>query len=129
MSEKLYWVTPPELYNELNSRFLFDFDPCPNPRPPGFDGLAVAWGERNYVNPPFTGGVMKWVRKAIKERDENNKLTALILPSYQSKAANVLHYAGAEVEFIGCPRWLDLKTLEPNPCPQRELHPCLLFVL
>jgi hypothetical protein len=43
-----YWVTPPEMYAALDEEFHFDFDPCPHPRPDGFDGLAVDWGV-NYL--------------------------------------------------------------------------------
>jgi len=50
---KHYWLTPPELYAELNAEFHFDFDPCPYPLPEGFDGLEREWGKSNYVNPPF----------------------------------------------------------------------------
>ena len=50
---KHYWLTPPDLYADLNKKYNFDFDPCPYPKPDDFDGLAIDWGESNYVNPPF----------------------------------------------------------------------------
>lgn len=76
-----YWLTPPDLYARLNSVFAFDFDPCPYPKPDGFDGLTCEWGRSNYVNPPFGSvehptlgrpprykvGVTAWVRKAQAE--------------------------------------------------------------
>jgi hypothetical protein len=49
-----YWLTPPEVYLALDEEFHFTFDPCPYPRPAGFDGLTIDWGEVNYVNPPFS---------------------------------------------------------------------------
>ena len=52
IDQKHYWLIPPDLYNELNAEFNFDFDPCPYPRPEGFDGLTCEWGKRNWVNPP-----------------------------------------------------------------------------
>ena len=81
--KKLYWATPACLMSELQDRFKFDYDPCPNPRPEGFDGLEVDWGKCNWVNPPFTGGVMKWARKAIAERDKGNT-SVLILPTFSN---------------------------------------------
>ncbi len=50
---KHYWLTPPEVLNELNKLHNFDFDPCPYPLPNGFDGLTCELGTSNYVNPPF----------------------------------------------------------------------------
>lgn len=58
---------------ELQAEFNFDFDPCPFPRPDGFDGLLVDWGESNYVNPPFEGPT-RWVRKAIREYRAGKKV-------------------------------------------------------
>lgn len=58
---KHYWLTPPDLYARLDAEFHFDFDPCPYPRPPGFDGLTCEWGKSNYVNIPF-GSVLRFER-------------------------------------------------------------------
>ena len=90
---KHYWLTPPELYAELDAEFHFDFDPCPYPLPDGFDGLTCEWGKRNYVNPPF-GSIMHkgpddkkpkkkgptaWMRKAILEASKG-KLVVIVYP-------------------------------------------------
>lgn len=56
---KRYWKTPPEMMARLDAEFHFDFDACPYPLPPGFDGLTCEWGQRTYVNPPF-GSILKW---------------------------------------------------------------------
>ena len=81
-------LTPPELFRKLDEEFHFDggpglpFDPCPYPRPDGFDGTVVPWGRASYVNPPFgKPGFTKWVRKALAERDRGNTVV-LTMPVY-----------------------------------------------
>lgn len=84
---KHYWLTPPELYAALDAEFHFDFDPCPFPKPEGFNGLTCEWGKSNYVNPPFGSvmdegkkkGITAWIRKAIAE-SRKGKLVVLVYP-------------------------------------------------
>jgi hypothetical protein len=84
---KHYWLTPPDLYAALDAEFHFDFDPCPYPRPDGFDGLTCEWGRSNYANIPFGStihqgkkkGPTAWVRKAIMEW-QKGKRVVLVYP-------------------------------------------------
>src|SRR3990172_3802918 len=77
-----YWLTPEWFYRKLDAEFHFDFDPCPYPRPDGFNGLKENWSKSNWVNPPFVGhdsSRAAWVRKAIEEQ-EKGKSSVLIFP-------------------------------------------------
>jgi len=109
--KKHYWLTPPNLFEELDSEFNFDFDPCPYPLPNGFDGLTDEWGESNYVNPPFGSilhdgkkkGATAWARKAIAE-NKQGKDVVMVYPI--DKWVLMLLKAGAEVRNLGDVKWL-----------------------
>jgi hypothetical protein len=124
-----YWLTPPEIYAELNQEFKFDFDPCPYPRPKNFDALSMPWGKSNFVNPPFRPadgfggkGPTAFVHKAIEEQRNGNR-SVLILPvqSY----VNILVEAGAELRSLGRLRWREATTGEPCKSPS----PICCFIL
>lgn len=75
------WRTPPELYRRLDEEFHFDFDPCPYPRPAGFDGLNCFWKNSNFVNPPYGAkNIPKWVKKGVLEA-KLGKLSVFLLPA------------------------------------------------
>ena len=63
------WATPPEIYNALNEKWKFDFDPCPYNEKEiteETDGLLIAWGWVNFVNPPYSRKLKEaFVKKAI----------------------------------------------------------------
>lgn len=133
-----YWIMPPEKLNELDREFNFDFDPCPFPRPDGFDGLEVNWGKSNWVNPPFTGmakepgkrkiGPMAWARKALAERDKGNA-SVLIFPIYQVRVISFLEDHKAEIRYAGKIRWLAVEDGTPNPCESSSIQPCVILII
>lgn len=134
---KRYWLSPPELYDPLNAEFHFDFDPCPNPRPEGFDGLTCEWGQSSYFNPPFTGdakvpgkrklGPVAWIRKAVAERAKG-KLSVGVLPMYSNRAISMAHDFGAEIRYAGKPRWIAIEDGTTNPCSDSDIQPCVLLI-
>jgi len=108
---KHYWLTPPDLMEDMQEEFEFDFDPCPFPKPDDFDGLTCEWGQSNYVNPPF-GSIMHegkkkgptaWMRKAIEEQ-KKGKDVVIVYPI--DKWILMLLAAGAEVRNLGDVKWI-----------------------
>lgn len=116
--KRRYWITPPQLYANLNAEFRFDFDPCPYPRPEGYNSLVLPWGRSNFVNPPFYkadapyGGPSAFAHKAIAERMQGNQ-SVFILPVPHS--VGILLAAGAQVRYGGKIHWLEADTREPCP--------------
>lgn len=138
VDQRHYWLMPPDKMKPLQDEFHFDFDPCPFPRPEGFDGLEVDWGKSNWVNPPFTGmakepgkrkiGPMAWARKALAEREKGN-LSVLIFPIYQVRVISFLEDHGAEVRYAGKIRWVAVEDGTPNPIDSSSIQPCVLMIV
>jgi hypothetical protein len=108
---KHYWLTPPELYEQLRIEFDFDFDPCPFPKPDDFDGLNAEWGMSNYVNPPFGSytandgkkkGPTAWAKKAIEENKKGKRV--IFLYPIDKWVLKILE-AGAKVRNLGDIHW------------------------
>lgn len=107
---KHYWLTPSDLYKELDAEFHFDFDPCPFPLPDGFDGLTCEWGKSNYANIPFGSivhngkkkGPTAWMRKAIAE-SKKGKRVVIVYPV--DKWILMMLTSGAKVRNLGDIRW------------------------
>ncbi len=110
---KHYWLTPPQMYAELDAEFHFDFDPCPYPKPDGFDGLLCEWGSSNYVNPPFgtiihngkKKGPTAWMRKAIIEQ-QKGKLSVVVYPIDKWIFMMLSAMGVTDVRNLGDVRWL-----------------------
>ena len=123
---KHYWLTPTNVYNELDQEFNFDFDPCPYPLPNGFDGLTIEWGNSSYCNPPF-GSIMHegkkkgptaWARKAMAEQDKG-KDVVMVYPI--DKWILMLLQAGAEVRNLGDIKWLATEDNSPGKGTGRHI--------
>ena len=112
---KHYWLTPEELIADLRAEFEFNYDPCPYPRPDGYDGLLAEWGSSSYVNPPFGAveyvdengkvkkrGATAWARKCIEEY-KKGKRVVMVYPI--DKWVLMLLGAGAKVRNLGDVKW------------------------
>ena len=123
---KHYWLTPPELLKELNDEFHFDYDPCPYPKPDGYDGLVAPWGSSNYVNPPFGSiiqngkkkGPTAWARKAIKENLQGKRVV-LVYPI--DKWILMLLEAGATVRNLRDVKWHSIEDNQPGKGTGRHI--------
>lgn len=122
-----FWITPLDIYRDLDAEFHFTFDPCPYPE--GFNSLEMEWGKSNYVNPPFRKGdvfgergTTAFVRKAIAEQ-QKGKTSVVVLPVHDY--VTILLKAGAEIRPLGRTGFLDIETGEPAPHPSNTC----LFVL
>lgn len=118
--------TPPALLRDLHRHFNFDHDPCPlygveNEQVP--DGLSLehAWGNRNFVNPPYSN-IEPWICRGIA----SEKLCVFLVPARLSSAywskyvwpnAKKIYFLAQNVQFPGYHK--------PFPCPMSILvfHP------
>lgn len=130
---KHYWLTPRQLYAELNAEFDFDFDPCPWPLPNGFDGLTCEWGQRNYCNPPFGSiihqgkkrGPTAWMRKAICE-NAKGKLVVIVYP-VDKWILMMLSAVGSSVRNLGDVRWCSIEDGLPGKGTGRHIAAFVLL--
>ncbi len=105
------WETPSYIYDELNKEFNFDFDPCPiNHNIKDWDGLKIEWGNRNFINPPYSRKLKEaFVKKAI-EQSKKGKLCVMLLPvststvlfhDYILPNKKEIRFIKGRVKFIG----------------------------
>lgn len=97
------WKTPDDFYQKLNEEFNFDFDPCPyNEGPILACGLTMDWGERNFVNPPYSRKLKEdFVKKGVHEM-RKGRLSVFLLPV--STSTDLFHSMikpnASEIRFI-----------------------------
>ena len=97
-------------------------DPCPHPRPEGFDGLQVDWGKKAFVNPPW-GYIRPWVEKALVERGKGCCVHMLIAAKPTTRVFHDLIFPNADVEWlrgrVPYHRVRDQKTVSLESCMVR----------
>ena len=74
-------------------------DPCPMASIPKTDGLLIDWGDKTFVNPPYSNP-LPWVEKAIKESQKGNMIVMLLKVDTSTKWFMKLQEAGAKFLFI-----------------------------
>lgn len=85
-SKKDDWITPDDLFDELDNEFNFTLDPCSDSFnhkcdyyfDKSIDGLKMSWDNQVvFMNPPYGKNIGKWVKKAY----ESNCLVVGLLPA------------------------------------------------
>jgi hypothetical protein len=129
---KHYWLTPPELRELLEAEFGKNlYDPCPYPKPAGFNGLTCDWQKVNYPNIPFGSvivngkkvGPTAWIRKAIAEQARGN---TTLIPWPMDGWFHMLLAAGVEIRSLGEVKWLAIEDGTQQKGASRKI---VLFVL
>jgi site-specific DNA-methyltransferase (adenine-specific) len=100
------WETPQDLFDQLNSEFRFDLDPCALPEnakcelyfTPKEDGLSQSWdGHHVFMNPPYGREISKWVKKAA----ESKALVVCLLPARtDTRWFHDYVYKKTEIRFV-----------------------------
>lgn len=118
------WETPQTIYNELNSEFSFDLDPCAtanNAKCEHFftiseDGLTKQWsGHTVFCNPPYSR-VSEWVKKSYEEAKKGATVVLLLPSRTDTRWFHDYVYGKAEVRFIrGRLRFGESKGSAPFP--------------
>ena len=96
-SEKDYWETPQDLFDELHNEFGFDLDvACSRDNCKCTSGLFVEqfnsltenwnhYGDTCWMNPPYGRQIGKWIKKAYEESQKGVTVVCLI-PNRPTKA-------------------------------------------
>jgi len=105
------WMTPPEYYEKWNKKFKFDFDPYPYMHDlTKWSAYDIEWGDRNFINPPYSRVAKELAVKEAIERANNGALCFCLLPvSLSTKLyhkhikpnAMYIEYMEGRIPFIG----------------------------
>jgi phage N-6-adenine-methyltransferase len=93
------WITPAELYADLDKEFNFDDDPCPLGGITLQDGLSRPWGKAVFMNPPYSI-VGPWCKKAYEESQRGNTVVGLLKGDTSTAWFHEYVLGKAEVRFI-----------------------------
>lgn len=100
------WVTPQNLYNELDQEFNFTLDPCSDDKNAKCkkhytkedNGLLQDWSnDIVFMNPPYGREIGKWVEKAY---NSNTTVVCLLPARTDTKWFHDYIYNKSEIRFI-----------------------------
>lgn len=97
-SKSPHYRTPISLYNELDTEFQFNDDPCPIGN--GIDGLMRDWGTNTFVNPPYGKNIDKWLMKAYAESLQGKTIVCLVPARTDTKWWHDWAMKASEIRFI-----------------------------
>lgn len=128
------WQTPRWFYEKLNQDFDFTFDPCPYVPDGGalpFDGLSIDWGERNFINPPYSRKLKEaFVHKAIEE-SKRGKLCVMLLPVSTSTRLfhEVILPANPQIKFVrGRLSFVGVNTKGEETSTGKPMHDSMIVI-
>ncbi len=90
----------------LKKVFSDYFDPCPLNSNPTIDGLELEWGDKTFLNPPYSKPA-QWIYKGIEESKKGKTIvilmrfdpTTLYFKALIENSAHIF-YCGERLEFI-----------------------------
>jgi phage N-6-adenine-methyltransferase len=83
------YITPPELFKQLDEEFHFTTDPCTTPDNPlkvkifftkEQDGIKQVWRGNVFINPPYGKDIFKWIIRARLHAADGN-VVVMLLPA------------------------------------------------
>lgn len=84
----------------LMSVFEDWFDPCPLTLNPKFDGLAIDWKDKTFVNPPYSKP-LSWCEKAVEENKKGKTIALLVKLDTSTKWFKLLMENGGHLFYSG----------------------------
>lgn len=119
------YMTPQDLYEDLDKEFHFDLDPCSTHENAKCEkhytveenGLNQDWGGcRVFCNPPYSN-IKSWVEKCYRESQKDHTLVVMLIPArVDTRWFHDFIYNRAELRFPkGRLRFNGLKTNAPFP--------------
>lgn len=103
------WYTPQKLYDYLDSQFHFTLDPCcthENTKCKKHytledDGLSKDWdNEVVFMNPPYGGHTIDWLKKAELQRHKGTTTVCLIVSATDRSYWHDIIFNADEVWFL-----------------------------